>query len=106
MRHRLDQLEFAQARPAAKRGGGRPIRMAFCKTAAGSGNTIICYLDVDGTGEEVTVRCTLIGVTDLSGCFPTLIDGLGMPVFWDYSYETPCWRSLWWFQGKEACPVE
>ena len=82
---------------------GTEIRMAFCKTAAGSGNTIVCYLDTDATGEEVTVWCTLIDATNLNECFPTLVDGVGMPVFWDYSYSTPCWRSLWWFQGKEEC---
>ena len=80
--------------------GGTGIRKAYCKAAAGSGSTIACYLDTDGTGEEVTVTCTLIQASNLSSCFPTLADGTMMPVWKDGD----TWRSLWWFQGEEECP--
>lgn len=79
--------------------GGTGIRKAYCKTAAGTGATIACYLDTDGTGEEVTVTCTLIQASNLSSCFPTLADGTMMPVWKDGD----TWRSLWWFYGKEPC---
>jgi hypothetical protein len=75
------------------------IYKAYCKTAAGSGSTIVCYLGTDGTGEEVTVTCTLIQASNLSSCFPTLADGTMMPVWRDGD----TWRSLWWFQGNEEC---
>jgi len=84
-------------------GGGTGIRNAFCKAAAGTGSTIACYLDTDGLNEaednEITVTCTLINATNLSGCFPTLADGTRMPVWKDGD----TWRSLWWFQGNEEC---
>jgi len=89
------------------RAGGRQIRNAYCKTDAGSGSTIVCYLDMDGLNDaetnEVTVTCTLIEATDLDACFPTLKDGTMMPVWKDTSGETAVWRSLWWFQGYEEC---
>jgi len=87
--------------------GGSQIRNAYCKTDAGSGDTIDCYLDEDGLNDaetnEVTVTCTLIEATDLEDCFPTLSDGTMMPVWKDTSGETAVWRSLWWFQGYEEC---
>lgn len=83
--------------------GGGVIRNAYCKVAASTGATIVCYLDTDATGDEITVTCTLIGTTNLNECFPTLSDGTMMPVWYDNAGEV--WRSLWWFQKKEACPA-
>ena len=90
LKEALRWIETAKANPMLSprrirgdRGGGRQVRMAYCKTAAGSGDTIVCYLDQDGLNaaedNDVTVHCTLIGATDLSSCFPTLTDGLPMP---------------------------
>jgi len=84
---------------ALRPGGGVGIRKAYCKTAASTGATIVCYLDTDGTGEEITVTCTLIQATNLNACFPSLADGTMMPVWKDGD----TWRSLWWFMGYEEC---
>lgn len=51
---------------------------------------------------EVTVHCELIGASGLSDCFPTLTAGTMMPVWFDR--RDALYRSLWWFQGHEACP--
>lgn len=78
---------------------GTPIRNAFCKNDAGGGKYIQVYLDTNLTGEQVNVECTLIGATDLSQCFPTLTEGLRIPVWFDSTH----WRCLWWFQGYDVC---
>lgn len=78
---------------------GTPIRNAFCKNDAGGGKYIQVYLDTNLTGEQVYVECTLIGATDLSQCFPTLTEGVRIPVWFDSTH----WRCLWWFQGYDVC---
>lgn len=78
---------------------GTPIRNAFCKNDAGGGKYIQVYLDTNLTGEQVNVECTLIGATDLSQCFPTLTEGVRIPVWFDSTH----WRCLWWFQGYDVC---
>lgn len=80
-------------------GGGTPIRNAFCKNDAGGGKYIQVYLDTNLTGEQVYVECTLIGATNLSQCFPTLTEGVRIPVWFDSTH----WRCLWWFQGYDVC---
>ena len=80
-------------------GGGTLIRNAFCKNDAGGGKYIQVYLDTNLTGEQVNVECTLIGATDLSQCFPTLTEGVRIPVWFDSTH----WRCLWWFQGYDVC---
>lgn len=50
-------------------------RKAYCKVAAGSGNTIICYLDVDGTGGEITVTIEIANGSNLNEAFPLLANG-------------------------------
>lgn len=93
----IDSTGFhPRRRPIASSSG---IRWAFCKNNAGSGSTIACYLDTNIVGEEITVHCDLITATNLSDCFPTLEIGQRMPV----AKEGDTWRSLWWFQGNEAC---
>lgn len=90
--------EYAQVDSPPAR-GGTGDRTAYCKTAAGSGSTIVCYLDTDTTGAEVTVYCYLINETNLSGCKPTLTDGQPIPV----SYYAGQWRCSWPFTGAQAC---
>lgn len=55
------------------------IRKAYCKTDAGAGSTIVCYLDEDSTGDEITVNCTIVGGSGttpvLQDCLPFLNDG-------------------------------
>ena len=58
-----------------------PIRLAFCKTAASSGTSIVCYLDTDETGEEITVECSISGGSDLNTAIPRLTDGLEILVW-------------------------
>jgi len=80
------------------------VHIAYCKTAAGAGATIQAYLgaDWDGLGTEptpITVYCKLIEETNLSGCKPTLTDGMDIPVA-NYGGQ---WRCLWPFHGAETC---
>lgn len=57
------------------------IRDAYCKVNAGTGSTLACYLDIDGTGKEVTVHFTLLGgITNLSDAHLSLVDGTPIPV--------------------------
>jgi len=39
-------------------------RIAYCKNDAGASDEIACYLDTDGTGTEVTVKCNISGGGD------------------------------------------
>jgi hypothetical protein len=75
-------------------------RRAFCKTAAGSGSTIVCYLDTDTTGQEIIVYCNLHEEGEnLSSCAPLLADGDMMLVF----YDVDRWRSLTTFIPTSIC---
>lgn len=75
------------------------IRSAFCKTDAGSNSTIVCYLDTDTTGDEITVNCVICGGTALNEAFPRLADGTRLFVFND----DDTWRALQIFQASETC---
>lgn len=92
--------ERVQTSPAIRRGGfGNAGRWAFCKTVAGEGNTLQCFLDKDNTGEEVTVYFTLLNCEDLSEGHLSLADG------------TPIWVAKradnWWcttpIEGSGDC---
>ncbi|KKM01567.1 hypothetical protein LCGC14_1793140 [marine sediment metagenome] len=50
-------------------------RLAFCKADAGAGATIVCYLDTDATGTEITVNCNISGVGALNSAVRRLEDG-------------------------------
>jgi hypothetical protein len=76
-------------------GGGSCIRHAYCKTAAGSGSSIVCHLDTDTTGTEITVNCHLFEATNLSDCIPLLTDGKRIPI---YQVDN-AWYCCWWFNG-------
>ena len=52
--------------------GGGGTRLAYCKVASGTGSTIACYLDMDLTGEVVTVNCSICGATNLNDAIPRL----------------------------------
>lgn len=56
------------------------IRLAFCKTDAPASSTIICYLDIDETGEEISVKCDIIGTSDLNNAVVRLVDGYPLKV--------------------------
>jgi len=51
-------------------------RAAYCKDPAGAATTIQAYLDTDGTGEEVTVNCSIAGGGNLNDAIPRLTNGL------------------------------
>jgi hypothetical protein len=57
------------------------LRIAYCKTDAGAGTTLVCYLDEDATGAEVTVNFLNCRTSDLDEAFPRLQDGDAVTVF-------------------------
>jgi hypothetical protein len=77
------------------------MRTAYCKVDAGTGDTIVCYLDKDATGKEITVYCRLFeGATNLSECAPLLADGDDIDVY----YDGAKWRCPYPFIKSEDCP--
>ncbi len=75
------------------------IHLAYAKAAAGAASTIDCYLDVDETGTEVTVTCSISGGTTLNSAIPRLDNG-------DLIFVTQIggtWYCLTTFQATEDC---
>jgi len=69
------------------------VKIAYCKVNAGDGNTIDCFLNVDTTGNSISVHCSLPpGVFNLSDCVPLLKEGMFMGVIYDSIAEQ--WKSL------------
>ncbi|HUW18377.1 MAG TPA: hypothetical protein VMW16_03665 [Sedimentisphaerales bacterium] len=64
-----------------RRQHGAQIRRAFCKAAAGAAATIVCYLDKDGSGFEITVNCDIVGGSKLSEAIPCLAIGTPLEVY-------------------------
>jgi len=79
--------------------GSGSIRKGYCKTAAGAGATIVCYLDTDATGEEVTVNCPVVDGSALNSAYPRLADG-SLIMVWN---DNDTWRSVMTFQTSEVC---
>ena len=75
------------------------IHKAFCKTDAPESTTIVAYLDVDTTGTEIEVNCTVFGGGYLDTAFPELFDG--DPI--DVIYRNGQWDCPWWFNGFIEC---
>ena len=71
---RLDIQKVVTQPPAARPGG--PTHKAYCKNDAGAATTIVCYLDTDETGQEITVNCSIAGGGNLNTAIPRLTDGL------------------------------
>jgi len=82
-------------------GNPNPVRTAYCKTAAPEGSTIVCYLDEDGTGQEVTVYCDISGGSDLNLALRRLENGDRLKVH--YNPQTSHWESLEGFQASKDC---
>lgn len=80
-------------------GGSTAIHKAYAKAAAGAGNTIVCYLDTDTTGDEITVNCEIVGGSALNAAFPRLADGSMIAVWADGD----TWRSVMTFQATGPC---
>ena len=75
------------------------IRKAYAKVAAGAGTTIVCYLDTDITGEEITVTCEIVGGTALNSAIPRLAIS-DMITVWK---DSNTWRSIMTFQASQDC---
>ena len=100
VRHTASGINISMDRQ--KRGsssGGSVIRKAYAKAAAGASGSITCYLDTDGTGEEVSVSCEVAGGTNLNAAVPRLADGDMIHVYNDAG----TWRSIMTFQASEDC---
>lgn len=70
--------------PGSSRGGGTGrtnLHLAYCKTNAPAAAFIICYLDTDVTGTEITVNCGIAGGGNLNEALPRLTDGLWITVW-------------------------
>ena len=78
----------------------REVRKAFCKNAAGGGNTIVCWLsETDNEGPEITVTCNIVPGTDLNESAPRLADGT--PIF--VKFVNDVWECVQTFSGSEDC---
>ncbi len=64
-------------------GGGTVLHNAYAKAAAGVGTTIVCFLDTDATGDEITVTISIAGGSDLNSALPRLEDGTLLTVWKD-----------------------
>lgn len=81
------------------------VRLAYCKTDAPAGDTITCYLDVDETGEEITVQCEIscaVGSASLQKALPYLMDGVCIKVV----NIKGTWHCLQVFQYTDICPLD
>ena len=98
-KERLAAPERAANTPAVRRGG--TDRWAFCKVAAGTGSTLVCYLGTDSGEEadEITVNFELLNCSNLSDGHLTLVDGSRIRVAKD--------GDDWWcvtpIEGSEDC---
>jgi len=54
---------------------GGAVRVAYVKTTPGAVSTVAVYLDVDATGEEATVTCSITDGSALNAATPRLTDG-------------------------------
>jgi hypothetical protein len=79
------------------------IYKAYCKTDAGAGSSIVCYLNEDKTEEnnpaEITVNCEICNGSNLNSAVPRLADG-------DMLFVTrigDSWHAMSPFQASEDC---
>jgi len=85
--------------PLRQANADRP-RVAYCKNDAGAGTTIVCYLDTDTGGKEITVSCSIAqGGAALNAAVPRLKDGDWIMV----SKVGATWRCLTIFMPSEDC---
>ena len=99
VRHTASGINISMDR---QRCGGSSVgvRNAFVKTTPAAVETVVCWLsDTDGSGDEITVNCSVIGGTALNAAVPRLADGERIAVFYDGSN----WRCCTTFQASEDC---
>ena len=70
------------------------VHIAYVKTAPGAATTVTCYLDTDGTGEEITVNCCICGGSALNSAIGRLEDGKPLFVVYITALEA------WWCIGS------
>jgi len=80
-------------------GGGAVTHKAYAKAAAGAGTTIVCYLDTDATGEEITVNCEIAGGSALNAASP-LLAAHDMICVWN---DDGTWRPKQTFDNTGEC---
>jgi len=79
-------------------------RIAYCKTDAGSGKTLVCFLDKDSTGTEITVHFAIAqGGTDLNEAAPRLKDGDPVYVQKINDGTNDYWRCIQTFDVDMIC---
>ncbi len=83
-------------------GSGAMPRRAFVKTTPGATTTLVCFLDVDTTGEEVNVICTIYGGGNLDEAHPPFVDG--DPLWVAYNVIAGEWQNVTRIDGSEECP--
>ena len=74
-------------------------RKAYCKVAAPAATAITCFLDVDTTGTEISVSCSIAGGGTLNEAVPRLTDGFLLIV----KKVGGTWHSETAFQASEDC---
>ncbi len=85
------------------RGSGGGIRRAFVKTAPGATTTLVCFLDVDTTGTEINVVCTIYGGGNLNEAHPSFVDGDELWVAFNTIADE--WQNVTRIDGSEECEV-
>jgi len=79
-------------------------RIAYCKTDAGAGTTLVCYLDKDATGTEITVYFSIAqGGANLNEAAPRLKDGDKVFVQKIYDGTNDYWWCIQTFDQDEEC---
>ena len=73
---------------------------AFAKVAAGAGATLVCFLDTDATGDEITVNFSISRGTALNAALPRLQDG---DLIFVQNFSTDDWWCVQTFHGSEDC---
>ncbi len=86
-----------------KNKGADVLRRAFVKTTPGATTTLICFLDVDTTGEEVNIECTIYGGGNLDEAHPAFVDG--DPLWVAYNTIDGEWQNVTRIDGAEGCEV-
>lgn len=97
----VDTIPLRPALPSAA-GEGSESRKAYAKTDAGAGTTLVCYLDTDLTGEEVTVDFEITGGEHLNETIPRIETGKRIYIKADKDVAGG-WSAVQTFQATVDC---
>jgi len=104
---RLEPPQMVQKDKAVRFPDSGKDHTAYCKTDAGEGNTLVCYLDEDWSGEgdepdTITVTFPyMFGAEDLEDCVPWLKDG--DPILVGKIDGQEGWFCKWWINNHIIC---